>query len=126
MKTDFVEIFQTIRANLQPYTANGFTARVNSETVYELWSEKLFDASGNKIDVVPFASVTIADDAVKFCLLSIDKVDDKSKIIHPDLSTLITDDNSCFSITKIDDKLLEQIISSLGANFANFKQKGWA
>lgn len=125
MKTDSVEIFQTIRANLQPYTANGFTARVNSETIYELWSEKLFDANGDKIDVVPFASVSIEDDAVIFCLSSIDEEVDIAKILHPDLINLSTHGGACFSISKIDDKLLDQIINALGINFTNFKQKGW-
>jgi len=125
MKTDFVEIFQTIRANLQPYTANGFTARVNSETVYELWSEKLFDANGEKIEVAPFASVEIEENAVKFCLLSMSEEIDFNKILHPDLLSHSIDNGSCFSITKLDEKLLEQIINALGLNFTNFKQKGW-
>ena len=125
MKTDVVEIFQTIRANLQPYTANGFTARVNSETVYELWSEKLFDANGDKIEVKPFASVVIEDDVVKFSLLSIDDELDLRKIMHPDLLDLSEDGNASFIISEIDDKLTDQIISSLGMNFTNFKQKGW-
>jgi hypothetical protein len=124
MKTDNVEIFQTIRANLQPYTANGFTARINSETVYELWSEKLFDDDGEKIEVVPFASVIIENEIVKFCLLSMEKETDFKKILHSDLLSL-SDNNSCFSISKIDDQLLESIIYALAANFTNFKQKGW-
>jgi hypothetical protein len=125
MKTDLVEIFQTIRANLQPYTANGFTARVNSETVYELWSEKLFDTEGEKIDAVPFASVNIEDDSVQFCLLSTQSEVELSKIIHPDLMELSINGTSCFNISNLDDKLLDEIISTLGANFTNFKQNGW-
>lgn len=125
MKTDVVEIFQTIRANLQPYTANGFTARVNSETVYELWSEKLFDNNGEKIEVKPFASVTIQNDVVNFSLLSIDDDLDLSKIMHPDLLNLSEDGSASFVISEIDDKLTDQIISSLGMNFTNFKQNGW-
>lgn len=125
MKTDLVEIFQTIRANLQPYTANGFTARVNSETVYELWSEKLFDTEGKKIEAVPFASVNIEDDSVQFCLLSTQSEVELSKIIHPDLMELSINGTSCFNISNLDDKLLDEIISTLGANFTNFKQNGW-
>jgi hypothetical protein len=48
MKTDFVEIFQTIRAALQPYATLGFSNRVNSETVYELWSDKNVVIEGRK------------------------------------------------------------------------------
>ena len=125
MKTDLVEIFQTIRANLQPYTANGFTARVNSETVYELWSEKLFDTEGKKIEAVPFASVNIEDESVQFCLLSTQSEPELSKIIHPNLMELSINGTSCFNISNLDDKLLDQVISTLGANFTNFKQKGW-
>ena len=125
MKTDLVEIFQTIRANLQPYTANGFTARVNSETVYELWSEKLFNTEGEKIEAVPFAGVNIEDDTVQFCLFSTQSEPELSKIIHPDLMELSINGTSCFSLSNIDDKLLDQVISTLGANFTNFKQNGW-
>ena len=125
MKTDFVEIFQTIRAALQPYTANGFTARTNSDTAYELWSEKLFDANGEKVEIVPFASVAIEGDAVKFCILSMNEEIDFAKIFQSDLLRLSDDNGYCFSITKIDNNLLEHIINALSLNFTNFKQKGW-
>ena len=125
MKTDLVEIFQTIRANLQPYTASGFTARVNSDTAYELWSEKLFDANGEKIEVQPFASVSIEGEVLSFCILSIDQEIDLNKVMHPDLVQLSPNGDSCFDIDKIDDKLLDHIINALGVNFTHFKQKGW-
>ncbi len=125
MKTDLVEIFQTIRANLQPYTANGFTARVNSETEYELWSEKLFDANGKKIDVVPFASISIKEDHVYFCLLSIHSNAELKETVNPELLKLSKKNDFCFAVSNIDEKMVDHIINALGINFANFKQKGW-
>jgi len=48
MKTDLVEIFQTIRAGLQPYATRGYTVHENSESGYDLYSEKNIEVDGKK------------------------------------------------------------------------------
>ncbi|SEB20135.1 hypothetical protein [Pedobacter hartonius] len=69
MKTDLIEIFQTIRAALQPYTALGFNNRINSEEKYDLWSEKNIEIDGEKRTETFFVSLEIKDDHVAFDLL---------------------------------------------------------
>ena len=124
MKTDLVEIFQTIRANLQPYTANGFAARINSEDVYEVWADKQIDANGEKRDVVCFSSVTIKEDYVELCLTPITEEPTLQDVVHPDLMQLRSE-NSCFKITELDDAMVSKIADALTAGFTSYKQKGW-
>ncbi|CAM4343268.1 hypothetical protein SAMN06265348_11279 [Pedobacter westerhofensis] len=69
MKTDLIEIFQTIRAALQPYAALGFNNRTSSEEKYDLWSEKNLEIDGEKRTETFFVSVSINDDHVALELL---------------------------------------------------------
>ncbi|MDQ8051814.1 MAG: hypothetical protein REI78_02255 [Pedobacter sp.] len=124
MKTDLVEIFQTIRANLQPYTANGFVNRINSDTAYDVWGTKEIDIKDKTRDVVRFASVEIATDHVLFCLTAIREEQELKNVIHKDLLSLLADD-VCFHLTELDDPLVEKIADALVAGFTLFKQKGW-
>lgn len=124
MKTDSVEIFQTIRASLQPYTANGFTALTNSDDTYELWSEKAIDINGNEKDPVYFAGVKIIDNGVSFHLLPENYEIDLNAILEPSLINLQTEDSN-FRVKKLDDTLMMQINDALVAGFTLFKQKGW-
>ncbi len=124
MKTDLVEIFQTIRANLQPYSTNGFSARVNSETLYELWCEKALDLEGNAMQPSLFSSVEIQSQKVVFSLIPVEKEPELTEVIHEDLLKLSTQAGK-FEITKLDDILTEQISDALVAGYTIYKQKGW-
>ena len=124
MKTDFVEIFQTIRASLQPYTANGFIARENSETNYELWSERNIVIGGEEKHELFFASVKITKSNVEFHLLATDVEQEISNIVHPELLKLLNG-KSNFQINRLDDTLLEQIDAALAAGYTIYKQKEW-
>lgn len=124
MKTDLVEIFQTIRANLQPYTANGFVSRLNTETIYDVWGTKDIDIADKTRDVVCFASVKIEADHVSFCLVAIKEEAELKKLIHEDLLELLSND-VCFEIRALDDQLVGHISDALVAAFTFFKQKGW-
>lgn len=124
MKTDLVEIFQTIRANLQPYTANGFVNRINSDTMYDVWGTKQIDIKDKKRDVVQFAYIKIEADHVSFCLMAIKEEESLKNLIHEDLLSLL-DNQACFKITELDDTLIEQLSDALVAAFTVFKQKGW-
>lgn len=106
MKTDFVEIFQTIRAELQPYAALGFTNRQNSEEEYDLWSEKNIKAEN--ITERFFASVKIEAEHVCFRY-----------------STLKGDGSAEERITKLDDVLKMKIDDILSATYKTFKEAEW-
>lgn len=124
MKTDLVEIFQTIRANIQPYTASGFVNRINSDTAYDVWGTKEIDIKDKTRDVVRFASVKIENGYVSFCLTAIREEAELKNVIHADLLALLADD-VCFHFTQLDDAMVEKISDALVAAFTLFKQKGW-
>ena len=66
MKTDFIEIFQTIRAALQPYAALDFSNRINSDEAYDLWSDKNFKSESESVTERFFAAVEITGNGVSF------------------------------------------------------------
>ncbi len=124
MKTDLVEIFQTIRATMQPYAATGFDARTNSDTAYDLWSEKEVVVEGRKRTEVFFASAVIRKGYVGFYYMPVYAEPEIKAIFHPSLLKLLKG-KSCFHIKKLDDILLNQISEALSAGFKLYKQNGW-
>ena len=124
MKTDLVEIFQTIRASLQPYAASGFTARTNTDTAYELWSEKNVDVNGAPQTEIYFAGVLINDGSVTFKLRPIKEDASLKNLLHENLLALLSDEYS-FNITALDENLMEKINDTIVIGFTNYKQKGW-
>ncbi|NRF38236.1 DUF1801 domain-containing protein [Pedobacter foliorum] len=124
MKTDFVEIFQTIRASLQPYATVGFSNRINSETSFDLWSDKNVIIEGKKKNEVFFASVTIQKEHVGFYYMPVYAEPDMKKILDPNLLKLLKG-KSCFHIKKLDDTLMSEIEDALAAGFKLYKEKGW-
>lgn len=106
MKTDLIEIFQTIRAELQPYAALDFTNRVNSEEEYDLWSEK--NIKEQDITERFFASVKIEADYVCFRY-----------------SALTGDDQLQKKITELDEVMMMKIDEELSATYKTFKESEW-
>ncbi len=124
MKTDLVEIFQTIRAEMQPYATTGFDARANSDTAYDLWSEKEVTIENRKRKEVYFAGVVIRKGYVGFYYMPVYAEPDVKAIFHPSLLKLLKG-KSCFHIKKLDDILLHQISEALATGFKLYKQNGW-
>ncbi len=123
MKTDLVEIFQTIRAEMQPYATMGFDARTNSDTAYELWKErKVIDGVEKK--ELHFASASIKKNYVHFEFMPSEIDADIKAIFHPSLLSLLKE-KSIFHIDKLDEALLKQITEALAAGFKLFKQNEW-
>jgi hypothetical protein len=124
MKTDFVEIFQTIRASLQPFATVGFSNRTNSETSFDLWSDRNVVIDGKKRNEVFFASVIIQKAHVGFYYMPVYTEPEMKKIFNPELLKLLKG-KSCFHIKKLDDTLMLQIEDALAAGFKLYKEKGW-
>lgn len=124
MKTDLVEIFQTIRASLQPYAAKGFAVRNNTDSVYELWSEQEVEIAGKKYDEVFFVSVCILKNSVGFYFMPVYIEPELKKLLQPDLLKLLKG-KSCFHVTKLSDELLNHLVNALETGFTLYKQKGW-
>ena len=120
MKTDLVEIFQTIRASIQPYAAMGFDVKENSEKEFELTTESNEE---NLKKAVFFSSVFIEKDHVRFCLCTQEVEDEISKFIKPSLQVLYA--NKCFEIKELEDHQLVNIELALSEGFKLYKEKGW-
>jgi hypothetical protein len=106
MKTDLIEIFQTIRAELQPYATLDFTNRINSEEVYDLWTEKNIKAEG--VTERFFAEVKIVSDHVVFRY-----------------SSLTGDSQLQDELKQLDDLAMKKIQEELSATFKVFKEQEW-
>ena len=124
MKTDHIEIFQTIRASLQPYATLGFDNRTNSERVYDLWSNKNVEIDGSPRNEVFFVSVGIEDNHVALHLLPEDQVNELKKISDTGFQELLNA-NGYFEIVSLDDPLLAKIEEAIAAGFKIYKDKGW-
>lgn len=124
MKTDFIEIFQSIRAVLQPYTVVGFETSINTDTAFELYTAQEVTVNQKKQKLY-FAGVKILKNQVSFYLMSIYIEPELKKLLHPDLLQLLNG-KCCFHIKKLDEHLLNLISQALDIGFTHYKQQGWA
>lgn len=124
MKTDLIEIFQTIRASLQPYAALGFDNRTNSETVYDLWSNKNVEIDGEARHEVFFASVTIEKKSVTVHLFPDDLQAEFDQVEDANISKLLKA-VAGLKVTELDDLLLTQIEDAMAAAYKLYKEEGW-
>ena len=124
MKTDLIEIFQTIRASMQPYATLGFDNRSNSEQLYDLWSNKNVEIEGSSRNEVFFTSVEIKDSYVTVSLFPQDQKNHLQEIASPEILQL-QNDESDFKIDRLDDQSLAQIEDTIAAAYKVYKDKGW-
>ena len=110
MKTDLVEIFQTIRAALQPYAVLGFTNRTNSETLYDLWSEKHLEVSGEKRTETFFGSVSIETGYV---------------LVRTGFEHKGVDGQHDIKVNALDELLMSQIEEIFAIGYKTFKENEW-
>ncbi|RNL52239.1 hypothetical protein [Pedobacter jejuensis] len=118
MKTDLVEIFQTIRASLQPYAARGYTVKENSETNYVLVSEKNVIENDGKTTERFFVGIFInaANVDVQLHTSEFESAQDLVEF---------GDDKKGFSISELDEDQLKEIETFIEIIHTHFKEKGW-
>jgi len=109
MKTDLIEIFQTIRATLQPYTTLGFNDGANSDQKYDLWAASPAEKDGEEKSGVFFLSIEIKEDHVAFELL-------------PDA---VAQHERTLLIKELDEVTLNLIEDKVAAGYKIFKEHGW-
>ncbi|MCX2585480.1 hypothetical protein [Pedobacter sp. MR22-3] len=119
MKTDLIEIFQTIRAGVQPYATRGYTVHENSETGYDLYSEKNIETSEGKITERFFIGIYINGDQVEVKLNTAEFTADISGLHQFD------DHKTGFQITALDDQKLSEVQNFIEIIHTNFKEKEW-
>jgi len=119
MKTDLVEIFQTIRAGLQPYATRGYTVHENSESGYDLYSEKNIEVDGKKTTERFFAGIYINGNRVEVKLNSTEFNASNQNLEN------FGDDKAGLSVTELDDEKLKEIEVLIEIIHTNFKEKEW-
>jgi len=119
MKTDLVEIFQTIRAITQPYASQGYTVHENSETGYDLYSEKNIDTSQEKITERFFAGIYINGDAVEVQLNT-----EEFEPNNDDLSDF-GGNKKGYVLKNLDDAQAKEIKTYIEIIHTHFKEKEW-
>lgn len=124
MKTDLIEIFQTIRAAMQPYEALGFTCRINTEHEYDLWSEKNVVLLGRQRNEIYFAGLKILKGDVTLHFMLLYTNPEVKEFLHADLLKLLKG-KSCFHIKKLDEILMEHIADALDKGYKIYKQNEW-
>ena len=125
MKTDHIEIFQTIRAQIQPYTVEGFKNKEDSDSAYHLCTEEQIALSELNKSEIYFFGTEVKDGYVGFYFNPIYTTQEMHLLFDADLLSLLKQDNG-YHITELDDLLLEQISNALKAGFKYYKKKGWA
>ena len=110
MKTDLVEIFQTIRAALQPYAVLGFTNRTNSEEMYDLWSEKHIEVEGEKRTETFFGSVSITSGHV---------------LVRTGFEHKGVNEEHDIKVKELDEVLMNQIEEIFAIGYKTFKENEW-
>ena len=119
MKTDLVEIFQTIRASVQPYGALGYTVHENSEKGYDLYSEKNIEINGDKITERFFTGIYINAGAVEVKLNTEEFTTSNQKLID------FGNNRAGMKVTELDDAKLKEITTFIEIIHQNFKEKEW-
>jgi hypothetical protein len=124
IKTDLIEIFQTIRAQMQPYTVEGFKNKINTDSAYHLCTEQQVVINELVKNKVYFFGLEVKENYVGLYFRPVYTAKEMDIVFSPDLVKQLKE-NDCFHITKLDDLLLEQISNALMLGFKFYKQKGW-
>lgn len=124
MKTDLVEIFQTIRAQIQPYAVEGFKNKTSTDTAYHLCADPQISLPELDKSEVYFFGVEVKENYVGLYFNPIYTANEMELIFSSDLVEQLEEKN-CFHIIKLDELLLQHIINALKSSFKFYKQKGW-
>lgn len=119
MKTDLVEIFQTIRAGLQPYATRGYTVHENSETGYDLFSEKNIVTENEKITEQFFCGVYIKGETVEIKVNTVDFDSQNQDLIDFD------GDTKGLIIKELNDAKQKDVELLIEIIHTNFKENEW-
>lgn len=118
------EIFNQIKALMQAY-APPFSAKINDESHFDLWSIKDLTIEGWKRKEVYFAGLIIQKGYVSFHYMPVYANTQFKNALPPELLKLLKG-KSCFHIQKLDDTLLEQIRVMLKTGCEMYQKMGWA
>ena len=124
MKTNLIEIFQTIRAQMQPYAVEGFKVKTDSDLAYHLSTDQQHNKQHIENTEIYFFGVEVKSDYVGFYYNPIFTAKEIDLIFFPDLTSILKE-NDCFQITQLDNELLKSISNALKLGAKMYKQKEW-
>ena len=119
MKTDLVEIFQTLRASLFSYQTRGYAVHENSDNAYELFSEKNRKQNGERISNFFFAGLYIENGrvALKFNATELDFENKNLIKFENNIAGVL--------ITQLDQQMKDEFATYIEIVHAHFKKKEW-
>ncbi|MEE1885553.1 hypothetical protein [Pedobacter flavus] len=117
METSSIEIFQTIRASMQPYAAMGFNAEINSENEY-----KLSTSENPNLKNRQFCKVYIQNNQVYCCLFN-DKLPNDMVQNLKELGKF--DGENCFLVNSFSELSKMELEEILSVGYKLFKFKHW-
>ena len=125
-ETDLRAIFDRLEASLRRY-APPFVVRsggVAGKRDCQLWSEKAVEIEGRKRDEIFFAGLIAQKGYVGFYFMPVYTHASQKEVFAPELLALLKG-KSCFHVTRLDDRLVEQVEDALAAGFALYRGRGW-
>ncbi len=122
-KNPYVEIYKQLKPLLENY-APPLTAKKDSDTGYELWSNKELVIADIMKSEIFFAAFMVQKNFVGFYYFPIYTHPEIKKDLPPRLVKLLSG-KSCFHISNLDDELLADIDSTLRFGFAFYIKQNW-
>lgn len=122
--SDLDHIFGQIKALMTPYEHGSIKARIDTDTRYELWSEKELVADGRKRNDVYFAGLIIQSKYVGFYYMPVYIEPEMKTFFQPELLKMLKG-KSCFHIKKLDGALKLQIAEALEKGYKLYEARGW-
>lgn len=116
-------IFDTLKERMKAYQPP-FTARMDDDAHYDLWSEKDLVIDGRKRKDVYFAGLIIQKNYVGLYYMPVYASEEVKNLFSPELLSRLKG-KSCFHIKKLDPQLLEQIDDALKTGFDLYRERGW-
>ncbi len=122
-KDPLVELFKQLKPLLKKYSPP-LKAKKDSDTGYELWSDKQVVIADKMKSEIFFAAFMVQKGFVSFYYFPVHTHPEVKKELQPKLLKLLKG-KSCFHITQADDVLRKDIEGALDFGFKFYQEKGW-
>lgn len=124
MDQELLRTFRSLRRLMKKYEGP-FTARLDLEGKYDLWSERDVVVGGRKRKEVFFAAAIIQRNYVGFYYMPVYAERGLKKLFPAQLLRLLKG-KSCFHIRRMDAELRRQVASALKTGYELYRERGWA
>jgi hypothetical protein len=128
-RENLLELFQTVKKELQVYEKGSMKARGNPaqpmEGKYDLWSEKdLIDPLGKPRKEINFASLVVQSNYLGFYYMPIYCNPTVAEKLAPELMKTLKG-KACFHIKSLSPEMLGHIREALKIGYEGYRERGW-